>query len=161
MPKPDEEKTKLARSVTSSPWFKPTMFIVATLAIVFLPLLFYKPPTNTLVLDGQKYTLEIVLGVEERQRGLSGRQALAPNEGMLFVEAKPNIACFWMKDMNFAIDIVWVDDTKIIRHLEERVSPKTYPKTFCPKVKTKYVVELPSGTIDKHQLAVGQKLPLN
>ena len=80
---------------------------------------------------------------------------------MLFVEPKPRVACIWMKDMNFAIDIIWLDDKKTIRHLEERVSPKTYPKTFCPEGKTKYVVELPSGTIDKHQLAVGQKLPLN
>lgn len=161
MPKPDHEKTKLARSITSSPWFKPVVFVLATLAIVFLPLIFYKPPTNTLVLDGQAYTLEIVVSAEERKKGLSGRESLAANEGMLFVEAKPNIACFWMKDMNFAIDIIWLDDKKIIRHLEERLSPKTYPKSFCPPVKTKYVVELPSGSIDKYQLAVGQKLPLN
>jgi uncharacterized protein len=147
-------------SMKNHAWFKPAAFIVATLAIVFLPLIFYRPATNTLVLDGQEYTLEIVVSAEERQTGLSGRETIAANEGMLFVEPKPKIVCMWMKDMSFAIDIIWLDDKKIIRHLEERVSPKTYPKSFCPSVKTKYVIELPSGTIDKHELVLGQKLPL-
>ena len=142
-------------------WFKPALFIVGTLAVVMVPLLAYKPPTNTLLLDNQEYVLEIVASSEARKKGLSGRESLAANQGMLFVERTPTVSCIWMKDMNFDIDIVWVDYTKTIRHLEERVSPKTYPKAFCPKLKTKYVVELPSGTIDKHQLAVGQKLPLN
>ncbi|MFZ1483941.1 MAG: DUF192 domain-containing protein [Candidatus Saccharimonadales bacterium] len=152
---------KTIQTITTKKWFKPALFIVGTLAVVMVPLLAYKPPTNTLLLDNQEYVLEIVASSEARKKGLSGHESLAANEGMLFAEPTPTVTCIWMKDMNFAIDIVWVDDTKIIRHLEERVSPKTYPKTFCPKVKTKYVVELPSGTIDKHQLAVGQKLPLN
>ena len=148
------------QSVTSKRWFKPALFILGTLAVIVVPLLAYKPPTNTLFLDQQEYTLEIAASGAERKKGLGGRATIAANEGMLFVEPTPNIACFWMKDMNFSIDIIWLDDKKIIRNLEERVSPKTYPKSFCPKTKTKYVVELPSGSIDKHELLVGQKLPL-
>lgn len=160
MQKPGDEKTKLAHKITGSRWFRPVAFSVATLAIVLLPLLLYQAPTNTLVLDKQSYILEIVVSTKDRQKGLSGREALEANGGMLFVQPKPEVACIWMKDMNIDIDIIWVDDKKIIRHLEERVSPRTYPKSFCPELKAKYVVEMPSGSIDKHELVVGQKLPL-
>jgi len=49
---------------------------------------------------------------------------------MLFVFEEPKIRSFWMKDMSFPIDIIWVDEGLEIVGIEKRISPNTYPKTF-------------------------------
>jgi uncharacterized protein len=53
---------------------------------------------------------------------------------------------FWMKEMNFPIDIVWLNKDKKIVHIEHNVSPDTYPKIFNPNnefnnEKSLYVLE--------------------
>ena len=50
---------------------------------------------------------------ESRQRGLSGRESLDDGEGMLFLLANDSPS-FWMKDMRFAIDIVWIRDGRVV-----------------------------------------------
>ncbi len=50
----------------------------------------------------------------ERQRGLSGREPLEWNEGMLFVFEEPRPLVFWMKDMRFPLDMIWVREGKVI-----------------------------------------------
>ncbi len=91
-----------------------------------------------------------------RIRGLSGRQGLPEGQGMLFVFDGPGHHCMWMKDMNFAIDIVWLDGHKNVVHVEERVTPETYPESFCPPVQAKYVIEVSDGFVQESGLATGQ-----
>lgn len=52
--------------------------------------------------------METAATQESRVRGLSFRQSLEPGTGMLFVFAVPEQAGFWMKDMRFPIDIVYI-----------------------------------------------------
>lgn len=82
---------------------------------------------------------------KERDRGLSDRSNLLENEGMLFVfdeQVKPS---FWMKDMNFPIDIIWIDESKKIVDITEDFKPSSYPKTVAPVLPVKYVLEVNSG----------------
>lgn len=51
---------------------------------------------------------------EAMARGLSGRDSLSPDRGMLFRFIVPGIYPFWMKDMRFPIDIVWLHEGKVI-----------------------------------------------
>lgn len=52
---------------------------------------------------------------EEQEQGLSGRDALQEGFGMLFVFDPPEQALtFWMNDMRFAIDMVWISDGTIV-----------------------------------------------
>jgi uncharacterized protein len=84
--------------------------------------------------------------LELRARGLSGRLGLDEDEAMLFVFDKPEAAGFWMKDMLFSIDIVWIDENYRIISIASDVSPKTFPNTFFPKSAAKYVLEFSAGT---------------
>ena len=52
--------------------------------------------------------LDLAATNEEKRRGLSGRNGLEENEGMLFVFEEPGFYSFWMKDMLFPIDIIWI-----------------------------------------------------
>lgn len=90
----------------------------------------------------------------EREQGLSGRDGLKDNEGLLFVFDKSDKYGFWMKDMKFSIDIVWIQNEKIV-FIQKAVSPSTYPNVFTPTESANMVIELPSGFCDTHGILVG------
>jgi uncharacterized protein len=99
--------------------------------------------------------VEVVNTLETRARGLSGRKSLPDNTGMLFVFDQSGEYGFWMKKMNFAIDIVWIDENYLVVDIEESISPDTFPQVFYPTREIKYVLELPTGAVDKYQIATG------
>lgn len=104
---------------------------------------------NTLSLNGQIFYVDLAKTAEERQLGLSGRESLAQDRGMLFVFDKPGKWGFWMKDMAFPIDIIWLDKNFNPVEVVENLSPNSYPKTFYPKEPALYTLELPAGTWQK------------
>lgn len=93
-----------------------------------------------------------------RSQGLSGRKSLADDEGMLFVFDAPGIYSFWMKDMHFPIDIIWIDADKQVVQTTQHASPESYPNTFFPQVPVQYVLEVPSGFVQEHSVGIGNML---
>ena len=107
------------------------------------------------------YDLQVADTPAKNELGLGGRENLGPRAGMLFTypeEQTPGGICFWMKDMRFSIDIIWLDGQKKITHIEPSLSPATYPKTYCPPKASQYVVELNAGTAQKLDWQVGTSL---
>ena len=94
----------------------------------------------------------------KREQGLSGRKSLSDSEGMLFVFDTPGKYGFWMKDMNFALDIVWLDSEKHVVGVEKDISPDSYPQVFWPNEAIKYVLELPSGFAQRHSVDTGSQV---
>ena len=96
-----------------------------------------------------------------REQGLSGRLNLPEGQGMLFVFDTDGSWGIWMKDMRFAIDIVWADASGAIVTVSSNVAPDTYPeKSFYPIAPARYVLELPAGFTTAHGIAAGSKLVL-
>jgi uncharacterized membrane protein (UPF0127 family) len=95
-----------------------------------------------------------------REKGLSGRAELGRDEGMLFVFEKSGYYGFWMKDMNFSIDIVWISEDKEVVDISEDLAPETYPDISYPREEVKYVLELPAGYIESHNVSLGDKFSL-
>lgn len=96
-----------------------------------------------------------------RVKGLSGRKNLKDDQGMLFVFETLGIYKFWMKDMNFPLDIIWFDGNQKIVHIEKNVLPESYPKLFGPDEETKYVLEVVAGFSQKNDLKIGDAFRLN
>lgn len=94
----------------------------------------------------KQFLLEIADTPEARQSGLSGRTSLCHNCGMLFVFENPGKYSIWMKDMDFPIDVFWIDEDKKVVHIVKDMSPASYPQTFEPGSATKYIIEVPSGS---------------
>jgi len=115
----------------------------------------------TLLLAGKTFPVEIVSTPEAQAKGLSGRPALEDGTGMLFWFTRDDLYPFWMPDMHFPIDIVWMDKDWSIVHIEEGVTPETYPETFSSPVPARYVLELPSGTLQNIGAKTGQKATLS
>lgn len=101
------------------------------------------------------FAVDVALTEAAREKGLSGRTSLKQNTGLLFVFDAAEEPLFWMKDMNFSIDITWIDDSMKVVHIEKNVSPNTYPKTFSSPVPSRFVLETPAGSMKAHKISVG------
>ena len=135
-------------------------------AIVGLGFLFYslmpeEKNYNSLVIGGAELKVEIADTPQKRIDGLSGRQNLDQNKGMLFIFEKPDHYSFWMKNMKFPIDIIWIDENKKIIDITKNASQESYPERFSPKIPAKYVLEVNAGWADKHNVKIGSTFLLN
>ncbi|MDE2071772.1 MAG: DUF192 domain-containing protein [Patescibacteria group bacterium] len=113
---------------------------------------------RTAVLAGTPVDVEVVSMDASRQEGLSGRTSLPQGQGMLFVFDSDSMWGFWMKDMNLAIDIVWLNAQGSVVTVASNIAPDTYPEIFYPSAPARYVIELPAGWAAAHNLAEGQQV---
>ncbi len=98
----------------------------------------------------------------ERQRGLMFAQGLAEDEGMLFVFEREGAHNFWMKNMRFSLDIIWIGKDKRIVNIRKNAQPCGIScEDIAPNTKAKYVLEVNSGFAQKNNLAVGDKVSFN
>lgn len=81
---------------------------------------------GVVVIAGQKFNVEVAKNSAEFAKGLAGRPCILPNQGMLFVFNRSGQYPFWMKGMNFPIDIVWINSAHKVAALEIDVEPSTY-----------------------------------
>lgn len=102
--------------------------------------------------------VESVVDPVAQARGLSGREGLGENQGMLFIFPKSGIYPFWMKDMKFAIDIIWVSEFGRVVYIKKNATPESYPDLFTSEDLAKYVLEVPTGFAQKHNLMPGDTI---
>ena len=96
-----------------------------------------------------------------RELGLSGRKNMRENEGMLFAFDVPGRYGFWMKDMNFPLDLIWINQNGVIVEIERNATPESYPKTYINKSDANYVLELNAGVAEQQGLFIGSKIKIS
>lgn len=93
-------------------WISIGIIIVAAIMIAAYFMVFNKAnpplPQNTVKIGNVTFAVEVASTTATRARGLSYRANLAEGTGMLFIFDSPGIQNFWMKDMNFALDMIWI-----------------------------------------------------
>ena len=102
--------------------------------------------------------VELALSADEQAEGLSIKDNLKSNEGMLFPYETPRTLSFWMKDMKFPIDILWLDDNKKVVHIEENLqpcSPFLPCQSYSPDVQAQYVLETVAGFSSSNGIVEG------
>jgi uncharacterized membrane protein (UPF0127 family) len=112
------------------------------------------------VVGDAQIKVEVVDDNKSRELGLSGRDELKRNTGMWFVFDRSDYHGIWMKDMNFPIDIIWIGVNMQIVHLEENISPDTYPNIFKPDKKARFILEVPANFIKKEGIKMGDLISL-
>ena len=97
---------------------------------------------------GKQFVLEVAGTPEEWVKGLSGRTELSEGHGLLFIYPSSEPRSFWMKDMLFPIDIIYIDESSKVVRVEDNVPPiklndelKLYPSV----VPIKYALEINAG----------------
>src|SRR5919107_4775309 len=89
---------------------------------------------------------------EQQTKGLSIKNTLGENEGMLFVFDTPKKNSFWMKDMKFPIDIIWISSNHTIIHIEKSLSPCIsflFCPSYSPEENSQFVLEVNSNYTTK------------
>lgn len=120
-----------------------------------------------------KSTIELKLGsgdfkaslaVNELQRadGLSKVKDMASDEALIMAYPYEYRWKIWMKDMNFPIDIIWLDSNKKVICIVKNADPAdSTNKTFEPKDVAKYVIEVPAGTVKDEFINIDQIADFN
>ena len=112
--------------------------------------------------DGKTIVVDVVDTPEQRERGLMYRKSLPKDYGMLFVFPRESGMQFWMKNTWVPLDMVFIGKDKRITRLHRGVKAST-EKTTDEEVAragglAQYVVELPTGAVNRHKLKEGQAL---
>ena len=110
-----------------------------------------------LYIGGVGIKAEVVRTEEDHARGLSGRKSLGEREGMFFIYDRENFYGIWMKEMQFPIDIIWINRNWEVVGLEQKVSPLTYPNIFNSAKPAQYIVEVNSGFAKSYDIKVGTR----
>lgn len=148
--------------------FDAFIIVIIVLTIVFLyrtysdPVIdyFFVDEQGTLYLESTPVSVTIADSLEEQQRGLSHVVSLGEFEGKLFVFDEPDYYAMWMKDMLIPIDIVWIDESFTVVHIEKNVKPDTYPETFAPPVPARFVLEVNAFFTENANIEVGDSVTL-
>lgn len=108
-----------------------------------------------------RFLVEVVSTPADLQQGLSGRKSMLPRQGMLFVFGSVGKQSMWMPNMNFPLDIVWVDVNKVIVKIEENATPcvdNHNCKSYGSGLPVLYGIELNAGDASRIGLKVGLAL---
>jgi hypothetical protein len=126
-------------------------------------------PYNTPVTVGStELCTQVVSSTENMQKGLSGKSSMEDSQGMIFDFTgfgSKTIPSFWMKDMQFDLDLIWIKDKKIIAITKNVPAPKDQTQkqesnltNYSPPSPVSYVLEVNSGWSEKNNLTVGDQV---
>jgi len=113
----------------------------------------YGNEIRTISIGNAKFQAEVVLSKEKTELGLGNRESLCKTCAMLFVFSKSNLYSFWMKGMQFPLDIIWISSGTIV-HIEKNVQPN-FTGILTPQENADEVLELNAGTVDRLGLKTG------
>lgn len=143
---------------------KKTVFIFLVLffgSYLFLRFWNMRFPEATIVLKEERLTVEVARTPEQWYKGLSGRETIG-TDGMLFFFSKAGEHAMVMRNMQFPIDIVWLDHSVVVD-----IAPSAPPEpeaseealfVYQPRVPATMVLELSAGWAEAHGLQVGDKM---
>lgn len=124
-------------------------------------------PRGTIKIDNVVLEVQIADTDLLRTQGLMFQEELPFDQGMLFVFEGEERRSIWMLNMQFSLDILWLDIEGNTLHIEKNVPPcKTALETAtCPSYKgdnklAKYVLEVTSGFVDEYSITENSKLEI-
>lgn len=130
----------------------------------FLRRLIFKTTSQSFITIGTTtWTVDIADTDAARQTGLSNRPTLSANSGMVFLFPAPDIYSFWMQDMRFPLDFVWILDNKVVQldaHIPPLLASTGPPQIITPSQPVNMVLELSAGQITVAGIQVGNQVNL-
>ena len=91
------------------------------------------------------YRIETAKTVTQQEFGLSDRPCYPQDGALLFMFATDDKFGIWMKNMKFNIDVLWLDSNKKVVHIEQNLTPDSYPTVYYPNNDARYVIEVNAG----------------
>jgi hypothetical protein len=107
-------------------------------------------------INGHKFFTQVATTQVEQALGLGQRNGMRENEGMLFDFKEMRRHAFWMKDMKFNLDIIWIADQRIV-YIAKNVSYNS-PRIIKPEVDADKVLEIRGGISEKYDFKIGDEV---
>ena len=124
-------------------------------------------PRGIIKIDGVTLQAQIADTKPLQMRGLMFQEKLPYDQGMLFIFNDEGVRSMWMLNMQFALDVLWIDAQGNVIHIEKDAQPcksavETMVCTFTngESKPAKYVLELTSGFVDKYHITENSKLEI-
>jgi len=124
-------------------------------------------PRGIVKIDGVVLEVQIADTDPRRARGLMFQEQLPLDEGMLLVFDDANKRSIWMLNMQFPLDVIWIDNNSKVVFIEKNILPcKTALETVtCPSYKggskdAKYVLEVTAGFVDAFKITTESTLEI-
>lgn len=141
--------------------FYTVIFLIILTTAAFLRVGDYAQSHGKVVMGEVKVKVEVVREPAEMAKGLGGRDGLEENHGMLFVFETPGEPAFWMKDMKFPIDIIWIMGDEVVDIAPNLpVVAAEFLSTYQPKEPANYVLEVNAGFVKEHGIKVGDSIEI-
>ena len=137
--------------------------ILAIILLIFLSAsmifgIIYFSKYKIVAIGRYNFFVELTRKPEKQIQGLGGRAKIREKEGMLFDFGKKGEYSFWMKDMQVDLDILWINEGKIV-HIAKNVSHDSL-ETINPKIEADKVLEINSGLSDKYNFKIGDSVKI-
>lgn len=121
-----------------------------------------RPVLADVTVNGRTFVVEVATTARKKEVGLGGRDALAADRGMYFPFPSAEYWVFWMKDMRFPIDIIWIRDGKVVDiDADVPVPAGKNLETYSPAEPADAVLELNAGTSAGIGLKAGDEILLS
>lgn len=136
--------------------------IVFLVAIIILQFTKYHWDEASVALKDVPLHALVAKNAYQLEKGLGGRESLAPYDAMIFPFSTPARYAFVMRDMEFSIDIVWLNAGQVV-DIAPNVAPEPGAtedqlRRYLPRADATMVIELPAGWAQAHGLVIGDRL---
>jgi len=137
------------------------IFLIIIISAIGLRIVNFVTKRGEIEIKSKVFKIEILKNEWELAKGLSGRESLAENKGLLFVFPSSEKHGFWMRGMKFPIDIIWIDNGEVIDIKQNAPIPLTQNyETYSPSAPANYVLEINAGLSEKYGFKVGDKVKM-
>jgi uncharacterized membrane protein (UPF0127 family) len=136
--------------------------ILIVLILSFLTFNYFLPKNPKAEINGQVFSLYLARSSQEQATGLAKYKSIAGSQGMLFLFQKADNYSFWMKDMRFPIDIIFIRGDRIVTVFQNvPVSPNNNLPVYTTKTKADKVLEINAGLAKKYNIKIGDLVKLS
>jgi uncharacterized protein len=119
--------------------------------------------TATIKINDKTFNVEVADSPEKWQKGLSGRDSLPKDQGMLFLFKTSEYHNFWMKDMKFPIDIIFINNDTVVSIVKDAKPPASNEANlplYKPEAPIDTVLEINAKLSDEYEIKKGDKVEI-
>jgi uncharacterized membrane protein (UPF0127 family) len=149
--------------------YKKVILAACVILVVYLAVFYFhlhkpKQPTTKVTIDNHSFMVALAITPQEQAKGLGQRASLPQDQGMLFLFKKADKLYFWMKDMEFPIDIIFIKDHTIVS-VAENVPALKVPDNklpiYSPTKPSDKVLEINAGLFKKYNFKAGDTITIS
>lgn len=138
-----------------------SIFILLSLAVVLAYFIVKYQNQQTklsqITINNKIINVEIADTDAKREKGLSFHKPLTDDEGMLFVFENSGFYGFWMKNMQFDLNFIWINNGRVV-DITENVSHNNQERIYQSKVMVDEVLEVNAGFVKLNRIRIGDNV---